>query len=84
MVYGTLEELLVVDFGAPLHCLALCGEVHPLELEVCMRIEYIVILLLYNSVCILSTDTPYISIIITIIIFIYYYYIATAIDVGVF
>ena len=31
---GTLQELLTVDFGAPLHCLALCGETHPLELEV--------------------------------------------------
>jgi diphthine methyl ester synthase len=34
IVYGTLEELLTVDFGPPLHCLALCGETHPLELEV--------------------------------------------------
>ena len=34
IVYGTLEELLTVDFGLPLHCLALCGETHPLELEV--------------------------------------------------
>ncbi len=33
-MYGTLEELLTVDFGPPLHCLALCGETHPLELEV--------------------------------------------------
>lgn len=34
IVSGTLQELLTVDFGAPLHCLALCGETHPLELEV--------------------------------------------------
>ena len=34
IVYGTLEQLLKVDFGPPLHCLALCGETHPLELEV--------------------------------------------------
>lgn len=34
IVYGTLQELLTVDFGAPLHCLAICGDVHPLELEV--------------------------------------------------
>jgi len=33
-VFGTLEELLEVDFGAPLHCLAICGEIHPLEQEV--------------------------------------------------
>ena len=36
IVYGTLEELLQVDFGAPLHCLALCGEMHALEEEVCL------------------------------------------------
>jgi diphthine synthase len=34
IVYGTLSELLTVDFGPPLHCLALCGDLHPLELEV--------------------------------------------------
>lgn len=34
IVYGTLAQLLLVDFGTPLHCLALCGETHPLELEV--------------------------------------------------
>lgn len=34
IVSGTLQELLSVDFGAPLHCLALCGETHPLEEEV--------------------------------------------------
>ena len=34
IVYGTLGELLQVDFGPPLHCLALCGETHPLETEI--------------------------------------------------
>lgn len=33
IVFGPLKELLLVDFGAPLHCLALCGEIHPLEQE---------------------------------------------------
>uniref|UniRef100_M4C0V3 Diphthine synthase n=1 Tax=Hyaloperonospora arabidopsidis (strain Emoy2) TaxID=559515 RepID=M4C0V3_HYAAE len=30
---GTMEELFAADFGAPLHCLAITGEVHPLEEE---------------------------------------------------
>uniref|UniRef100_A0A7S4JAB6 diphthine methyl ester synthase n=1 Tax=Odontella aurita TaxID=265563 RepID=A0A7S4JAB6_9STRA len=30
---GTLEELREVDFGEPLHCLVICGEVHELEME---------------------------------------------------
>ena len=34
IVAGTLEELLTVDFGAPLHSLIICGELHDLELEV--------------------------------------------------
>jgi diphthine synthase len=34
IVFGTLQQLLGVDFGEPLHCLALCGELHPLELQV--------------------------------------------------
>ena len=34
MVFGTLKQLLSVDFGAPLHSLALCGETHPLEMDV--------------------------------------------------
>ena len=34
IVFGTLKELLQVDFGPPLHSLALCGETHPLESEV--------------------------------------------------
>lgn len=33
IVYGTLAELITVDFGPALHCLALCGDTHPLELE---------------------------------------------------
>jgi diphthine synthase len=34
IVSGTLAELLRVDFGEPLHCLALCGTTHPLEDDV--------------------------------------------------
>ena len=34
IVYGTLEQLRTVNFGAPLHCFALVGDAHPLELEV--------------------------------------------------
>jgi diphthine synthase len=34
IVFGTLRELLMVDFGPPLHSLALCGETHPLESEI--------------------------------------------------
>jgi hypothetical protein len=33
-VCGTLGELLEVDFGAPLHCLVIVGETHPVEKEV--------------------------------------------------
>ena len=33
IIAGTLEELKEADFGAPLHCLIICGEVHDLELE---------------------------------------------------
>lgn len=33
IVFGTLRQLRSVDFGPPLHCLALCGETHPLEDE---------------------------------------------------
>ena len=33
IVFGTLDQLRRVDFGPPLHCLALCGETHDLELE---------------------------------------------------
>jgi diphthine synthase len=31
LVSGTMEEVLGVDFGAPLHCFIICGEMHPLE-----------------------------------------------------
>lgn len=30
---GTLEELKEADFGSPLHCMVICGEVHDMELE---------------------------------------------------
>jgi diphthine synthase len=33
LVFGTLAELREIDFGAPLHSLVLCGEIHPLERE---------------------------------------------------
>ena len=33
IVYGSLKELRTVDFGPPLHSMALVGEVHPLEQE---------------------------------------------------
>lgn len=33
IVFGTLKQLRSVDFGPPLHCLALCGEMHALEEE---------------------------------------------------
>lgn len=33
IIAGTLEELLAQDFGLPLHCLVVCGEVHDLELD---------------------------------------------------
>jgi diphthine methyl ester synthase len=33
IVYGTLAQLRTVNFGKPLHCMALVGEVHPLEQE---------------------------------------------------
>jgi diphthine synthase len=36
-VCGTLGELLDVDFGAPLHCLVIVGETHPVEKEVRRR-----------------------------------------------
>ena len=34
IVAGTLEELVKVDMGAPLHSLIICGQVHDLEIEV--------------------------------------------------
>ena len=33
IIAGTLEELREEDFGGPLHCLMICGEVHDLELQ---------------------------------------------------
>lgn len=30
---GTLEEMKDQDFGSPLHCMVICGEVHEMELE---------------------------------------------------
>lgn len=33
IVYGSLEELLTVDFGPPLHSLVIVGDLHELELE---------------------------------------------------
>jgi diphthine synthase len=37
IIAGTLEELKEQDFGAPLHCMMICGEVHDLELEFLKR-----------------------------------------------
>lgn len=39
LVYGQLKDLLRVDFGPPLHSLALCGETHPLEKDMLDRIK---------------------------------------------
>uniref|UniRef100_A0A2P2IT36 diphthine methyl ester synthase n=1 Tax=Rhizophora mucronata TaxID=61149 RepID=A0A2P2IT36_RHIMU len=33
IVVGTMRQLLEVDFGAPLHCLVIIGDTHPLEEE---------------------------------------------------
>lgn len=33
IVAGSMEDLLTVDFGAPLHCLVIVGETHPVEEE---------------------------------------------------
>ncbi|KAL3822741.1 hypothetical protein ACHAXA_001006 [Cyclostephanos tholiformis] len=33
IIAGTLEELKEHDFGPPLHCMVICGEVHEMELE---------------------------------------------------
>jgi diphthine methyl ester synthase len=33
IVAGPMEKLLDVDFGAPLHCLIIVGETHPVEEE---------------------------------------------------
>lgn len=39
IVYGKLKDLIRVDFGPPLHCLALCGETHPLEIDILQYYE---------------------------------------------
>ena len=31
--FGTLSELMRIDFGAPLHSLVITGELHPIEDE---------------------------------------------------
>lgn len=33
IVAGTMRRLQMVDFGAPLHCLVIVGETHPVEEE---------------------------------------------------
>lgn len=33
IIAGTMEQLLTADFGEPLHCLVIAGDVHPLEEE---------------------------------------------------
>lgn len=33
IVAGTLSQLAAVDFGEPLHCMVICGELHPCEVE---------------------------------------------------
>lgn len=33
VVAGSMKELQAVDFGAPLHCLVIVGETHPVEEE---------------------------------------------------
>ncbi|CAI5709729.1 unnamed protein product [Peronospora destructor] len=38
IIAGTMEELLSADFGAPLHCLAIAGKVHPLEEEMLKQV----------------------------------------------
>lgn len=38
IIAGTMDELRTADFGAPLHCLVIAGDVHPLEEEVILRV----------------------------------------------
>lgn len=33
IVAGTMKQLQLVDFGAPLHCLVITGHTHPVEEE---------------------------------------------------
>ena len=37
IIAGTLEELKTQDFGKPLHCMIICGELHDLELQFLQR-----------------------------------------------
>jgi len=37
IIAGTMEELKGQDFGGPLHCMVVCGQVHDLELEFLKR-----------------------------------------------
>lgn len=37
IIAGTLEELTSQDFGGPLHCMIICGELHDLELQFLQR-----------------------------------------------
>jgi diphthine synthase len=40
IVSGTMEQMLSVDFGPPLHALVIAGKVHPMELDVCKAFAY--------------------------------------------
>ena len=40
IVYGTAKELLSVDFGAPLHCLIITGNLHFVEEEALMMYQF--------------------------------------------
>ena len=33
VVAGSMKQLLMIDFGEPLHCLVIVGETHPVEEE---------------------------------------------------
>jgi len=33
IVAGTMKQLQLIDFGAPLHCLVIAGKTHPVEEE---------------------------------------------------
>jgi len=37
IIAGTMEELKGQDFGGPLHCMVICGQVHDLELDFLKR-----------------------------------------------
>ena len=40
IVAGTMKQLESVDFGAPLHCLVIVGETHPVEEEMLEFYKY--------------------------------------------